>query len=116
MIVRSINYYLTLANDKYRPKSPKPSLQQYCPYQNYTIFCLDRTSESNKTEYYQTNVNGLIATFNVTTHTANLIEHIPPKQTTEVSESIKGSWLAIQSFSTEPIPINFLDYVRDYHG
>jgi hypothetical protein len=104
-----------LALDPLKPSVIKPSLAQWDNYQIYTLVCVDRSYATTKQEYYQTGYNGLLAVFDSTTHTANLLPYDPTKITNTNHESKLGSWLGIQTFSPLKIKVNFLDYVNTYH-
>jgi hypothetical protein len=105
-----------LQGDIYRPSQLKESLAQYDNYQIYTLVCVDRKYTISTTEYYESSHRGLATTFDYTTHLIALVPYSPARTTTDETKNQKDNWLAIQSFAPVPIPVNFLDYVEQYHG
>jgi hypothetical protein len=47
-MTNQINFYLN--DDKYKPVTPLPSLQQYDNYQIYSLYCVDTNVASTRTE------------------------------------------------------------------
>jgi hypothetical protein len=81
----SVQNYLIQLGDTYRPNTPKPSLQQYSPYQTDDIYCEDIT-------YQITSDQGL-----------------------NYELPLKGeSKLAVQAYAITPIHCNFNQIARDY--
>jgi hypothetical protein len=91
-----------LVNDSYRPVTENKPLQKWDNYCIYSIVCIDKAYSKHTIEYAR-DVGGAIGAYD-------------RPIVTDTQTTVKGSnLLAVQTFSTVPIPINFFDYVNQYH-
>lgn len=74
------------AGDSYAPVVPKPELQQYAPYQNYNLHCVDVTSEVKKNNIF--------------------VENVVEQQ---------KSFLAVDAYDPNVIKCDFNQIANDYH-
>jgi hypothetical protein len=102
-MLQSIQDYLLAANDDDAPLVPNESLQKWDNYCTYSIVCVDKKYSKHVVE-----TAGLIG--------AGLANYSQPI-ITDTETIVKGDHvLAIDTFTTSAIPINFFDYVDQYHG
>jgi hypothetical protein len=81
-----ISLYLSTAGDNYAPANSKPELQQYCPYQNYNLHCVDVS--------YQLTKNNIFI--------GNSVEQ-------------QKSFLAVDAYDPNVIKCDFNQIANDYH-
>lgn len=114
------------------PQTPKLQLQQWDNYGIYTLACVDAifTLESSKKVFktipdnlnsefepgrYYTRRDKRNIKYEINADTDSYVI-ASSSNTVETKEDYFHNWLAYQSFSVLPIPVNFRDYVVNYPG